>query len=51
MMREEARVEQNEPFQGEEIRETQPNFDKTPDLGRYLYSNSSDSESDVNLSN
>ena len=24
MMREEARVEQNEPFKGEEIRETQP---------------------------
>ncbi|TMW88645.1 hypothetical protein EJD97_018285 [Solanum chilense] len=46
MMREEVRVEQNEPFQGEEIRETQPMFDKTPDFGRYLSSNSSDSASD-----
>ena len=46
MMREECRVEQNEPFQGEEISETQPIFDKTPDFGRYPSSNSSDSESD-----
>ena len=47
MMREKVRVEQNEPFQGEEIRETQPIFDKTPDFGRHPSSNSSDSESDV----
>ena len=46
MMREKVRVEQNEPFQGEEIRETQPMFYKTPDFGRYLSSNSSDSASD-----
>ncbi|TMX01429.1 hypothetical protein EJD97_024514 [Solanum chilense] len=45
MMREEARVEQNEPFQGEEIRATQLIFDKTPDLWRYPSSNSFDSES------
>ena len=46
MMREKVRVEQNEPFQGEEIRETQSIFDKTPDFGRYPSSNSSDSAND-----
>ena len=42
MMREEARAEQNEALQGEEVRDTQPIFDKkkTPDFGRYLSSNS-----------
>ena len=33
MMREKVRVEQNEPFQGKEIRETQPIFDKLKILG------------------
>ncbi|TMW91023.1 hypothetical protein EJD97_014908, partial [Solanum chilense] len=33
MMREEVRVKQNEPFQGKEIRETQPIFDKLKILG------------------
>ena len=46
MMREEVRVEQNEHFQGEQIIETKPIFDKTPDFGRHPSSNSSDSESD-----
>ena len=46
MMREEVRVEQNEHFQGEQIIETKPIFDKTPDFGRYPSSNSSDSEND-----
>ena len=41
MMREEFRIEQNKPFQGEEIKETQPIFNKTPDFGRYPSSNSS----------
>ncbi|TMW99838.1 hypothetical protein EJD97_001864, partial [Solanum chilense] len=45
MIREEARAEQNDPLQGEEVRDTQPIFDKTPDFGRYPSSNSSDSES------
>ncbi|TMW87859.1 hypothetical protein EJD97_019390 [Solanum chilense] len=35
MMREEVRVEESEPFQNEEIRETQPIFDRTLDFGRY----------------
>ncbi|XP_015078180.1 uncharacterized protein LOC107021989 [Solanum pennellii] len=46
MMREEARTEQNEALQGEEVRVTQPIFDKTPNFGRYPSSDSSDSESD-----
>ena len=47
MMREEVRVEQNEPFQGKEIRETEPIFFyKTPDFGRYPSSYSCDSASD-----
>ena len=32
MMREEARVEQTEALQREEVRNTQPIFDKTPDI-------------------
>ena len=35
MMREEARTEYTEVLEGEEVRPTQPIFDKTPDLGRY----------------
>ena len=46
MMREEARAEQNEPFQGVEVRETQPIFYETPYFRRYPSSNFSDSESD-----
>ena len=44
MMREEARVEQTEALQREEVRNTQPIFDKTPDIGRYPSSTSSDSQ-------
>ena len=32
MMREEARAEQTEALQREEVRDTQPIFDKTPDI-------------------
>ncbi|XP_069152084.1 uncharacterized protein [Solanum lycopersicum] len=46
MSREEARDEQIEALQREEVRDTQPIFDKTPDIGRYPSSNSSDSESE-----
>ena len=46
MMREEVRVEQNEHFQGEQIIETKPIFDKTPDFGRHTSSNYSYSASD-----
>ena len=35
MMREEARAEHIEVLEREEVRPTQPMFDKTPDLGRY----------------
>ena len=43
MMREEARAEQTEALQREEVRNTQPIFDKTPDIGRYPSCSSSDS--------
>ena len=46
MMREEARDEQTEALQREEVRDTQTIFDKTPDIGRYPSSTSSDSESE-----
>ena len=46
MMREEARDEQTEALQREEVRDTQTIFDKTPDIGRYPSSSSSDSESE-----
>ena len=46
MMREEARTEHTEVLEGEEVRPTQPIFDKTPDLGRYSSSSSSDSASE-----
>ena len=46
MMLEEARAEQTEVLQREEVRNTQPIFDKTPDIGRYCSSSSSSSESD-----
>ena len=46
MMREEAMAEQTEVLQREEVRNTQPIFDKTPDIGRYPSSSSSDSESE-----
>ena len=46
MMREEARAEHIEVLEREEVRPTQPMFDKTPDLGRYSSSSSSDSASE-----
>ena len=46
MIREEERAEQTEVLQREEVRNTQPIFDKTPDIGRYPSSSSSDSESE-----
>ena len=46
MMREEARVEQTEVLQRGEVRYTQPIFDKTPDIGSYPFSTTSDSESE-----
>ena len=46
MMMEEAMVEKNEVLHREEVRNTQPIFDKTPDIGRYSSSSSSDSKSE-----
>ncbi|WP_323470887.1 hypothetical protein, partial [Campylobacter jejuni] len=46
MMREEARAEHIEVLEREEVRPTQPIFDKTPDIGRYSSSSSSDSASE-----
>ena len=46
MMGEEVRVEESEPFQGKDIRETQPIFNKTLDFRRYPSPDSSDSASD-----
>ena len=46
MMREEARAEHTEVLEREEVRPTQPIFDKTPDLGRYSSSSSSNSASE-----
>ena len=46
MMREEARAEHIEVLEGEEVRPTQSIFDKTPDIGRYSSSSSSDSASE-----
>ncbi|TMW81617.1 hypothetical protein EJD97_008651, partial [Solanum chilense] len=46
MMREEVRVEESEPFQNEDMRETQPIFDSFLDFGRHPSSDSSDSASD-----
>ena len=46
MMREEAMAEQTEVLEREEVRTTQPIFDKTPNIGRYSSSASSDSESE-----
>ena len=46
IMREEAMAEQTEVLQREEVRNTQPIFDKTPDIGRYLFSSSSSSSSE-----
>ena len=46
MMMEEAMVEKNEVLHREEVRNTQPIFDKTPDIERYPSSSSSDSESE-----
>ena len=43
MMREEARAEHTEVLEGEEVRPTQPIFDKTPDLGWYYSLSSFDS--------
>ena len=43
MMREEARVENTDVLEGEEVRPSQPIFDKTPDLGRYSSFSSSES--------
>ena len=45
-MRKEARAEHTEVLEREEVRPTQPIFDKTPDLGRYSSSSSSDSASE-----
>ena len=39
-------VEENKPFHNEDIRETRPIFDRTPDIGRYPSSDSSDSARD-----
>ena len=46
MMREEERAEHTEVLEIEEVRPTQPIFDKTPDIGRYSSSSSSDSASE-----
>ena len=46
MMREEARAEHTEVLEREEVRPTQPIFDKTPDIGRYSSSSFSDSASE-----
>ena len=46
MMREEARAEHTDALEGEEVRPSQPIFDKTPDLGRYSSSSSSESASE-----
>ena len=46
MMREEAMAEQTAVLHREEVRNTQPIFDKTPDIERYPSSSSSDSESE-----
>ena len=46
MIREEERAEQTEVLQRDEVRNTQPIFDKTPDIGRCPSSSSSDSESE-----
>ena len=46
MMQEEAMAEQTEVLEREEVRTTQPIFDKTRDIGRYSSSSSSDSESE-----
>ena len=46
MMREEVRIEESEPFHNEDIRETQPIFDRILDFGRYPSSDSYDSVGD-----
>ena len=46
MMREEARTEHTDALEREEVRPSQPIFDKTPDLGRYSSSSSSESASE-----
>ena len=46
MMQKEARAEHTEVLEREEVRPTQPIFDKTPDLGRYSSSSSSYSASE-----
>ena len=46
MMRGEARAEHNDALEREEVRPSQPIFDKTPDLGRYSSSSSSESASE-----
>ena len=46
MMQEEAMVEQTEVLEREEVRTTQPIFDKTPDIGRYCSLSSSNSASE-----
>ena len=46
MKREEALAEQTEVLHREEVRNTQPIFDKTRDIERYPSSSSSDSESE-----
>ena len=46
IMREEAMAEQTGVLQREEVRNTQPIFDKTRDIERYPSSSSSDSESE-----
>ena len=46
MMREEARAEHTDVLEREEVRPSQPIFDKTPDLGRYSSSSSSESASE-----
>ena len=46
MMREEARAEHTDALEREEVRPSQPILDKTPDLGRYSSSSSSESASE-----
>ena len=46
MMREEARAENTDVLEGEEVRPSQPIFHKTPDLGWYSSSSSSESASE-----
>ena len=46
MMREKSRLEKCENPLNNDIRETQPVFDKTPDFGRYPSSDSSDTKGD-----